>query len=104
VGLARATVAEGGTHPNPEAIGVRVAGETDKDALLALDDRVFFTEPHYDGYPAILVHLAAIDTELLRDVLTRGWRCQAPKRLARAWPSVKKDPDAAAGPDSSPSG
>ncbi len=88
--------------PNPEAIAVRVAGETDKDALLALDERVFFTEPHYDGYPAILVHLPAIDTDLLRDVLTGGWRCQAPKRLTRAHATF--DPDAAAGPDSPRSG
>ena len=70
--------------PNPGVIAVRVAGETDKDALLALDERVFFTEPHYDGYPAILVRLAAIDTELLREIVTAGWRCQAPKRLVRA--------------------
>ena len=71
--------------PNPEVIAVRVAGEDTKDALLALDEDVFFSEPHYDGYPAVLIRLPAIDLELLREVLTEAWRCQAPKRLVRAF-------------------
>jgi hypothetical protein len=71
--------------PNPEVIAVRVANESEKDALLALDAEVFFTEPHYDGFPAVLVRLPAIDLDLLREVLTSAWRCQAPKRLIRAF-------------------
>jgi hypothetical protein len=71
--------------PNPEVIAVRVANEGEKDALLALDAEVFFTEPHYDGFPAVLVRLPAIDLELLREVLTSAWRCQATKRLIRAF-------------------
>ena len=71
--------------PNPEVIAVRVANEGEKDALLALDEEVFFTEPHYDGFPAVLVRLSAIDLDLLREVLTSAWRCQAPKRLIRAF-------------------
>jgi hypothetical protein len=51
----------------------------------ALDAEVFFTEPHYDGFPAVLVRLPAIDLDLLREVLTSAWRCQAPKRLIRAF-------------------
>ena len=70
--------------PNPGVIAVRVANESEKDALLALDDRVFFTEPHYDGFPAVLVRLAAVDPDLLREVITAAWRCQAPKALARS--------------------
>ena len=35
--------------PNPDVIGVRVANELEKQALLALDPTVFFTEPHYNG-------------------------------------------------------
>jgi hypothetical protein len=42
---------------------------------------VFFTEPHYDGYPAVLVRLPAIDLDLLQVVLAQGWRCRAPRRL-----------------------
>jgi hypothetical protein len=71
--------------PNPDVLAVRVADAGDKDALFALDDDVFFTEPHYDGYPAVLVRLAAIDPELLQEVITSAWRAQAPKRLIRAF-------------------
>jgi hypothetical protein len=69
--------------PNPGVIAVRVANESEKDALLALDSDVFFTEPHYDGFPAVLVRLPAIDEDLLGTVITDAWRCQAPKRLVR---------------------
>jgi hypothetical protein len=69
--------------PNREVIAVRVAGEMDKQVLLDLDPSVFFTEPHYDGYPAVLVRLPAIELGLLREVLTRAWRSRAPKRLLR---------------------
>jgi hypothetical protein len=75
--------------PNPEVIAVRVANESEKDALLALDEAVFFTEPHYDGFPAVLVRLPAIDLDLLREVLITAWRCQAPKRLIRAFDEVR---------------
>jgi hypothetical protein len=78
--------------PNPGVIAIRVANESAKDALLALDERIFFTEPHYDGFPAVLVRLAAIDLDLLRGVLTEAWRCQAPKRLVREFESASPDP------------
>ena len=69
---------------NPEVIAVRVANASEKDALIDLDGAVFFTEPHYAGFPAVLVRLPEIDLELLRAILTEGWRCQAPKRLRAA--------------------
>jgi hypothetical protein len=68
--------------PNPEVIAVRVADETEKQAMLALDPEVFFTEPHYDGYPAVLVRLTAIDEALLEKVIGDAWRVRAPRRLA----------------------
>jgi len=75
--------------PNPDVIAVRVANASEKDALLDLDDAVFFTEPHYDGFPAVLVRLPAIDLDLLREVLIGAWRCQAPKRLIRAFDEAR---------------
>jgi hypothetical protein len=66
---------------NPEVIAVRVAGELDKEPLIEMRPDVFFTEPHYDGFPAILVRLPAIDLDLLGLVLEQAWRCQAPGRL-----------------------
>jgi hypothetical protein len=72
--------------PNPDVIAVRVANESEKEVLIDLDPDVFFTEPHYDGYPAILVRLAAIDGALLGKVLTDAWRLRAPRRLHAAVP------------------
>ena len=46
-----------------------------------MDQEIFFTEPHYDGYPAVLVRLTAIDPDFLARVLTDAWGCRAPKRL-----------------------
>ena len=49
--------------PQPKVIAVRVANLVDKDFLLRLNPEQFFTEPHYDGFPAILVRLpAALDS------------------------------------------
>lgn len=66
---------------NPDVLAVRVADELEKQSLLALDPEIFFTEPHYDGYPAVLVRLPAIDVGLLENVLTDAWRSRAPRRL-----------------------
>jgi hypothetical protein len=67
--------------PNAEVIAVRVANQLEKDGLLALDTEVFFSEPHYDGYPAVLVRLPAIDVGLLAEILAQAWRSRAPKHL-----------------------
>jgi len=67
--------------PNAEVAAVRVANESDKEVLIEMDPDVFFTEPHYDGYPAILVRLPAIDLGLLGVIVTDAWRSRAPKRL-----------------------
>lgn len=67
--------------PSADVIAVRVANEVEKQGLLALDSHVFFTEPHYDGYPAVLVRLPAVDLDLLGAVLTDAWRCRAPRSL-----------------------
>ncbi|HTJ44618.1 MAG TPA: hypothetical protein VL463_21080 [Kofleriaceae bacterium] len=58
--------------PNPKVLAVRTADLDEKDALLASDPDVFFTEPHYNGYPAVLVRLDAIDTKQLRAILERA--------------------------------
>ncbi len=67
--------------PSDEVIGVTVAHEFDKATLIEMDPAAFFMEPHYDGYPAILVRLAEIEPDLLETVIADGWRARAPKRL-----------------------
>lgn len=68
--------------PNPGVLAIRVAGQAEKDELIASDPEKFFTEPHYNGYPAVLVRLAAVDDDELHELLTDAWRIQAPKGLA----------------------
>jgi hypothetical protein len=77
---------------NRDVIAVRVANELEKQALLDLDPGVFFTELHYDGYPAVLVRLAAIDPGLLEEILMAAWRAKAPRRLTKTFdaPSAPK--------------
>jgi hypothetical protein len=71
--------------PNPGVLAIRVAGAEEKALLLAADPEKFFTEPHYNGFPAVLIRLAAIDAEELYELLADAWRCQAPKALAQQW-------------------
>ena len=54
-----------------------------KDVLLASDPKVFFTTPHFDGYPAVLVRLEEIPVDELEELIVEAWIVQAPKRLAR---------------------
>jgi hypothetical protein len=64
-----------------DVFAVRVTGEEEKQVLIAADPAVFFTEPHYDGYPAVLVRLDAIAEDELTELLTDAWRAAAPRRL-----------------------
>jgi hypothetical protein len=69
--------------PEGDILGVRVADEGVKFALIADEPNVYFTTPHFDGYPAVLVRLAEIDELGLREVIVEGWLTQAPKRLVQ---------------------
>jgi hypothetical protein len=73
----------GAEAPDGDILGARVADEGVKLALLADDPGVFFTTPHFDGYPAILVRLAEIRVPELQELITEAWLAQAPKRLAK---------------------
>jgi hypothetical protein len=53
-----------------------------KEALLADETGVYFTTPHFDGYPAVLLRLERITLDELEELITEAWLCQAPKRLA----------------------
>jgi hypothetical protein len=69
--------------PNPDVLAVRVAGEEAKQFLIGAVPGTFFTEPHYNGFPAVLLRLGAIEAEQLESLIIDGWRCQAPKALVR---------------------
>jgi hypothetical protein len=71
--------------PRPDVLVVRVSDLHDKDALIASDERKFFTEPHYNGFPAVLVRLELIDVPELAELIVDAWRTQAPKDLSNSF-------------------
>jgi hypothetical protein len=73
----------GPTAPDGDIVGVRVSDEGVKFALIAEEPDVYFTTPHFDGYPAVLVILGAIGTQDLQQLITEAWLTQAPKKLAQ---------------------
>jgi hypothetical protein len=84
--LRRADIeALGDRAPEGPILGARVEHLVAKEALLANDEGVFFTTPHFEGYPAILVRLDRIAVEDLDEVIVEAWLARAPKRLAKAY-------------------
>jgi hypothetical protein len=75
----------GDDAPDGPILGARVEHLVAKEALLADDPSVYFTTPHFDGYPAILVQLDRIGLDDLREVIVEAWLARAPKRLAKAY-------------------
>jgi hypothetical protein len=72
----------GADAPEGPILGARVEHVGAKEALIADDPGVYFTTPHFDGYPAILVQLERITADELEEVVVEAWLCRAPKRLA----------------------
>ena len=65
-----------------------------KELLLSDDRGIYFTTPHFRGYPAVLVRvpdLARLDREELRDVVVDAWLTRAQKRVAKAWLAENAD-------------
>jgi hypothetical protein len=75
----------GDSAPGGPILGARVEHEVAKQALISDDPDVFFTTPHFDGYPAVLVQLDKIGVEDLREVVVEAWLCRAPKKLADSY-------------------
>jgi hypothetical protein len=75
----------GDEAPDGPILGARVEHEGAKRALLAAQPDVYFTTPHFDGYPAVLVRLDKITPEDLDELVAEAWLVLAPKRLAAAW-------------------
>jgi hypothetical protein len=75
----------GDEAPTGEILGARVEHLVAKEALLADESGVFFTTPHFDGYPAVLVKLDDIGLDPLEEVIVEAWLCRAPKRLAQEY-------------------
>ena len=76
--------------PNPRVLAVRVANLAEKERLLDEHRKELFTEPHYEGFPAVLVRLDLVRVPLLRSLLTEGWRCMASADLRLMVPSPRR--------------
>jgi hypothetical protein len=75
----------GDAAPDGPILGARVEHEGAKRALIETSPEIYFTTPHFDGYPAILARLEVIDVEELAELITEAWLNRAPKRLADAF-------------------
>ena len=75
----------GDRAPAGPILGARVEHLVAKEALLADDPSVYFTTPHFDGYPAVLVRLDVIGVDELEELVVEAWLCRAPKRLAERY-------------------
>jgi hypothetical protein len=73
----------GASAPEGPILGARVEHLGVKEALLGGEPEVFFTTPHFDGHPSVLIRLEKIDPEELSEVLIEAWIARAPQRLAQ---------------------
>lgn len=67
--------------PNAGVIAARTTSVAERDMMISADQRAFFTEPHYNGFPAVLIRLSEISRDTLEMVILEAWRCLAPKEM-----------------------
>ncbi|MFZ1995221.1 MAG: MmcQ/YjbR family DNA-binding protein [Solirubrobacteraceae bacterium] len=79
----------GDAAPDGPILGARTEHLGAKEALLADDSGVYFTTPHFDGYPAVLVVLAQISVADLEEVTVEAWLARAPAKLTTAYLSAR---------------
>jgi hypothetical protein len=76
---------------DPAALVLRVTDMGEREALLQGQPDVFFSTPHYDGYPYVLVRLNAVDPVELGELLEDAWRVFAAKRVVAAWEAERAE-------------
>lgn len=72
----------------PDVIMFWVPSESDKQAMVQDQDSPFFSTPHFDGHPSVLVRasrIGEISLQELTEVVQDAWLCQASPRRATAW-------------------
>src|SRR3954451_21289840 len=75
----------GDAAPDGPILGARVEHLVAKEALIASEPEIFFTTPHFEGNPAVLIRLPAISVDELEEVVIEAWLSRAPKKLAQAY-------------------
>ena len=83
----KADVRRFGETPPPAGpiVAFRVADLEEKDFVLAAASGAFFTIPHFDGYPGLLIQLDAASLEELQDAIVNAWLACAPPRLMNVY-------------------
>jgi len=74
-----------GAPPDGPILAVRVDDLIEKEAVLATNPKAFFTIPHFDRYPAVLIELRKVTTRALKDAIIDGWLACAPPDMARRY-------------------
>jgi hypothetical protein len=92
--FSKADVKRFGTDPVPDGdiVAIRTEDLEEKEALLQAHPGVLFTIAHFEGYPAVLVHLKVIPKRTFRSVLLDGWLAMAPPALAEAHLKRRRPP------------
>lgn len=80
----------GDDAPTGAILGVRTPDLEMKEVLLARDPDVYFTTPHFNGYPAVLVCLDGIGVKELKDLILEAWLARAPRRAVEAYAAGKE--------------
>jgi hypothetical protein len=83
------------TPPAGPILAVQVEDLGEKEAVLAARPAAFFTIPHFNGYPAVLIQLEEVAEPDLREAITDAWLTRAPARLAASYlerPSGRQAP------------
>jgi len=75
----------GDDSPKGPILAARVPDLGAKEALLTDDPNVYFTTPHFDGYPSILIRLEEISVEELEEIMIEAWLDRAPKRMVKEY-------------------
>lgn len=75
----------GEAAPQGAILGARVPDLGAKEAVLVSDLDVYFTIPHFDGYPAVLVRLERIDVAALEELIVEAWLCRVSKTAAKRY-------------------
>jgi len=78
--------------PCADVLAIRTANLDEKEAMLLAEPERFFTEKHYDGYPAVMVRLPLLAVRELRPLLTGAWQAAAQPPARRAKRAVAKTP------------
>jgi hypothetical protein len=71
--------------PDGPILAVMVEDLGEKEAVLSEQTKGFFTMQHFDGYPAFLIQLNAVNKRPLRDAIVDAWLAVAPDALADAY-------------------